>query len=1026
MPTFTGTTGADQINGSEDADVINGLAGDDYINGRGGNDVIDGGGDNDTLFGGSGDDTIYVYRASQTQATRTTADGGTGYDILMVGAPQGTATLQVVVSPTDSQGLRVLNNGSATDIVADAVDFERIVLNGPGGVDLTGRTTPMDIYLRYADGNTAVGGSGADNISGGPGADRITVGVSDTVTGGDGDDIFTMDISNGVFSQYTRVFGDAGNDEVRLLAGAGTGPLNFVLGVGIPKIGEALFFNIESFVLTGLVANTNITGDRYDNTLSLSAAADSPAVLTLDGGVGADRLSVTGGRSSTILGGVGDDVIYSFTTTQTQIPGAPGFFSYTGVGRVDGGAGNDTISGLGVFAGGAGDDRFIAFSGGNRYENTSYGELDGGDGLDTIILELTSPSLNGSGWNFSLETGLATNLSGLRPASTQYALRSIENIVGSLGNDILTGDGANNRIEAGLGADTVRGGGGDDVIYGDLAAGGAGGDDILYGDAGRDVLYGGAGSDRLDGGDGDDFLYGGAGDDTLVGGAGVDSAVFGYAYSLASLSYQNGTIIVGGPEGRDVLTGIERLVFSDRVLMVGADGRVVEPNAAVSGTAAADRLTGTDGDDVLLGLGGNDVLRGGAGNDSLSGGDGDDVLIGGAGSDVLNGGAGLDMATYSGTLRSYTEVGPTRVVGGAEGGADFLTDVEVIRFLDGNLSFNTDDAYAFVYRLYDAVLDREPDVYGLGDYSRALASGNLTAERLVSYLIASPEYQARTGGLNNEQFVREMYRLSLGREGDGAGVTAYTTALNNGTLTPIQLVLIFSESAEHRASTGATITSRGIFIQDEQTAALARLYDSVFNRLPDLGGLQAYRDALDNGYTLKDIAGFMVGSPEFQTRFGSLTNQQFVEQIYRFVLDREGDAAGVQSYVNALNTGTSRTDVVLIFSESQEHRFSYQPTFDNQIRQLGVNGYDPDGTGGGRAIAEDIGKPRDPFVIPAVDDRAPADAAPSASVAETWSDLWRDDRLVVVLDEATADATPTFWPEDIRSDPSGGHHPDWM
>ncbi|MGE8656953.1 MAG: VCBS domain-containing protein, partial [Achromobacter sp.] len=79
------------------------------------------------------------------------------------------------------------------------------------------------------------------------------------------------------------------------------------------------------------------------------------------------------------------------------------------------------------------------------------------------------------------------------------------------------------------GDDTIHGGTGDDIIYGQ------GGNDTLYGDDGNDIIYGGAGDDKLYGGDGNDVLHGGSGNDTLEGGAGND-------------------LLIGG-KGDDILTG---------------------------------------------------------------------------------------------------------------------------------------------------------------------------------------------------------------------------------------------------------------------------------------------------------------------------------------------------------------------------------------------------------------------------------------------------------------------------------------
>ncbi|WP_254503876.1 tandem-95 repeat protein, partial [Pseudomonas triclosanedens] len=59
-----------------------------------------------------------------------------------------------------------------------------------------------------------------------------------------------------------------------------------------------------------------------------------------------------------------------------------------------------------------------------------------------------------------------------------------------------------------------------------------------------------------------------------------------------------------------------------------------------------DILNGGDGNDILYGQGGNDILIGGDGNDILFGGTGNDQLIGGKGNDILTGGAGADTFNW--------------------------------------------------------------------------------------------------------------------------------------------------------------------------------------------------------------------------------------------------------------------------------------------------------------------------------------------------------------------------------------------
>ena len=78
---------------------------------------------------------------------------------------------------------------------------------------------------------------------------------------------------------------------------------------------------------------------------------------------------------------------------------------------------------------------------------------------------------------------------------------SIEQIIGSKGNDTLVGDGRPNYIDGRGGNDTIYGGGGNDTLVGGL---------------GQDKLYGQDGNDFLDAKDGitDLVLDGGAGTDT--------------------------------------------------------------------------------------------------------------------------------------------------------------------------------------------------------------------------------------------------------------------------------------------------------------------------------------------------------------------------------------------------------------------------------------------------------------------------------------------------------------------------------
>lgn len=102
---------------------------------------------------------------------------------------------------------------------------------------------------------------------------------------------------------------------------------------------------------------------------------------------------------------------------------------------------------------------------------------------------------------------------------------SVISIFGNDGNDtIRVFNSITTTLVAhgGNGNDTIRGGGGNDILFGGI------GNDTLHGRDGVDQLFGEIGNDVLRGGSEADFLFGGSGYDRLFGQAGNDHLSGGY------------------------------------------------------------------------------------------------------------------------------------------------------------------------------------------------------------------------------------------------------------------------------------------------------------------------------------------------------------------------------------------------------------------------------------------------------------------------------------------------------------------
>lgn len=112
-----------------------------------------------------------------------------------------------------------------------------------------------------------------------------------------------------------------------------------------------------------------------------------------------------------------------------------------------------------------------------------------------------------------------------------------------------------------------------------------------------------------------------------------------------------------------------------------------------------------------------------------------------------------------------------------------------------------------------------------------------------------------------------------------------------------------------------------------------RIYEAVFNRAPDKGGLGYWIHQLDSGASLHSVAGAFLASDEFQQTYGSeLSNEAFVSEVYENVLDRAPDPSGLDYWVRTLDDGAlDRAGVLLNFSESQENRLAVLPSIENGI-----------------------------------------------------------------------------------------------
>ncbi|MCQ0988718.1 beta strand repeat-containing protein [Jiella marina] len=673
-------TDIENVIGSDNADDITGDATDN---------VIEGGAGGDTLSGGDGTDTLSYARSAAgvtVDLLNQTVSGGDAENDTISGFENviGSDNADTITGDAGDNEIEAglgddtIDGGDGIDTASYAgasggvtVDLEAGTSSGAAGADTL---TNTENIIGSAFDDTLTGDGGTNVIDGGAGNDRIFGGLGrDMLYGGDGDDVLGFTGTNVNDPIVQLVDGGAGVDTLDI-SDLNLAALTVDLTAGTVTAGGlgpdvvASLVSIEN-VITGDGDDT-IIGDDSDNFFKPGLGDD-----TVDGGEGNDTVSYEGSGPDLVIDlaagtstGRGTDTLISIENA-TGGGGADTIFGDDGANVLIGNNGADTLDGRG------GDD---TLDGGNGNDTITLGDgndtATGGDGNDTFILQdlgFTS-SINGGNGADTLDLSGASQAVIYRDdqatlGTTVASVSSIETVIGTDFDDIITEVGNLNDVFAGdgddlvifdlsAGSDTVDGGDGIDTLdlnqntetanfTIDLAAGtyttggsidtvanfenliSGDGNDTITGTAGANVIEGRGGNDTINAGDGDDTIEGGAGADTIDGGDGIDTLTYANSSAAVRTPLFNSNALSGGDAEGDRISNIEIIIGS-------AFGDNLE-------SAGASELHGGDGNDTLTARGNIDLF-GDEGDDILSvhpNGSGrlaDATFDGGAGNDTLD------------------------------------------------------------------------------------------------------------------------------------------------------------------------------------------------------------------------------------------------------------------------------------------------------------------------------------------------------------------------------------------------------
>lgn len=190
-----------------------------------------------------------------------------------------------------------------------------------------------------------------------------------------------------------------------------------------------------------------------------------------------------------------------------------------------------------------------------------------------------------------------------------------------------------------------------------------------------------------------------------------------------------------------------------------------------------------------------------------------------AGNDRIDGAGGVDTVINRCNRAYFTIVQTTTgwtVQSNAEG-LDTLLNIERLQFADGTLALDIDGIAGQGYRIYQAALNRTPDIGGLKywidqmDWIKERNKG-MDLQEVSARFIDSKEFKDLYGtNPTNEEFITLLYKNVLHRGPDQGGYLWWVNELNFGKRTKIKVLADFSESEENKLQVLPTI-GNGIWL----------------------------------------------------------------------------------------------------------------------------------------------------------------------------------------------------------------------
>lgn len=275
----------------------------------------------------------------------------------------------------------------------------------------------------------------------------------------------------------------------------------------------------------------------------------------------------------------------------------------------------------------------------------------------------------------------------------------------------------------------------------------------------------------------------------------------------------------------------------------------------------------------------------------------------------------------------YSILYPYQIISASKECHDFfsLYSVEAGTYIDNDkVDVNLKTIKPFVERLYSGFMGREYDVGGLRFWINQLATQTNSGQEVAAQFFSSAEFQGLN--LGDEDFVKRLYTVCLGREAEPEGLQYWKDQLGKEHFSRQYVLAGFLNSKEFndlcdtykikKTTYSSSSTYNLAFDQTKAEGFITRLYTLALSRDPDPDGFKFWVGELKNGLNGRDASYGFIFSAEMNNK--NLSDEDYVEVLYKIFLDRDSEADGKAFWVKELKNGATRESVFNGFVTSKE------------------------------------------------------------------------------------------------------------